>query len=189
MKNRRIRTMAAALALSLGVVGVAAARSTPGAVEKSATSDAASGPNLVKRIGAAYPIRFVFYTTETVQTQKTGSTWSKLAGSNILVKVGGPGAIIFGRFTAESLCSGTSGYCSARIAFQRVGAATQYMEPNAGRDLLFDDSAGEGWESSSIEQVIPANVAAGDFNVWVEISTNGPTLTVDNWTFTAQAAW
>lgn len=157
----------------------------------------------VKRIGAAYPIQFVFYATETCPLMnpcrpfKTNdASWTTLPRSPITVQVGGDYALIMARFTAESTCVGGDGYCSVRVILKAPGGAESPMEPNAGIDLAFDSTGGDGWESHSIEQVSPTNVPTGNYQVFVQVSTHAysgstgrPTFQLDNWTFGSQAAW
>jgi hypothetical protein len=184
-KMHRSRTWFTVAALTIVVIGVAAT-SVFG----------------VKRIGSTYPIQFVFYNTATQSFSTSSESWVDLPGASISVPVNGTFALILGRFTAESDCVGDLGYCSVRTRLKFPDGSIHPMTPNPLRldgvtDLSFDSAAGDGWESHSIEQVFPKHPAPGTYTLYVQVSAHPPvnstaappSFFLDNWTFTAQAAW
>jgi hypothetical protein len=197
--DRKLWVTLAVIGLSFSVFGLATAAPSGGQSPPPSSADV-KGPSVtrspnLKRIGYTYPIRFVYYVTEPALTTTTSSTWQKLPDAWIRVPVQRSGAIIFARFTAQTGCAGGSGFCGARILFRKLpyGTARQ-MEPAGVTDM--DSTGDDQWESHSIERALPGNVRAGAYLVWVEITTGlfdgssiAPTFSLENWTFTAQAAW
>jgi hypothetical protein len=197
--DRKVWVTLAAIGLTFSVLGIATAAPTHGGSQtppSSANSIASSvSTPLLKRIGFSYPIRFVYVVTETALTTTTSLTWQRLPGAYIDVPVKGYGALIFARFTAQTGCVGGHGFCAARILFRKLpGGVIRYMDPAGGTDL--DSTGDDEWESHSIESALPFNVGPGKYRVWVEISTgpfqgfpDAPTFSLENWTFTGEAAW
>lgn len=74
---------------------------------------------------------------------------------------GGTRRLLDARFTAESQCSGRTGWCSARIIATNVAnGATVELNPSSGLDYAFD-SPGDTWEGHSMERTsnfLPAGV-------------------------------
>ncbi|GGK35585.1 hypothetical protein GCM10010124_30370 [Pilimelia terevasa] len=56
------------------------------------------------------------------------------------------------RFTAETLCSGSGGWCSARIVATNASTgSTVELAPVSGTDYAFD-SPGDNWEGHALER-------------------------------------
>ena len=112
-----------------------------------------------------------------------------LAGSSTAVVVpAGSQAVISAEFSAETACSGGSGYCLAQILVDGTP-----MAPNAGTDFAFDSTDGStetggSWESHSMQRV-SAVVPAGSHTVTVQVGTtiNTTSLRVDDWTLFIEA--
>lgn len=95
--------------------------------------------------------------------------------------------MVSARFSAESACTGTAGWCSVRIVLTR-GTSMVEMNPQSGTDFAFD-SAGPAnqWESHAREQTSPF-VSAGTYVVRVQAGTvaGATSLRLDEWTLAVE---
>ncbi|GGJ89491.1 hypothetical protein GCM10010123_18930 [Pilimelia anulata] len=73
--------------------------------------------------------------------------------ARVLVSIpSGQRRMLDARFTAETLCSGSSGWCSARIVVTNASTgATVELAPASGLDYAFD-SPGDSWEGHALER-------------------------------------
>ena len=195
--------LAALLALEVGFdVAVATGGDPP--QREAAPSNAASVRPAVKRIGAVYPIQAVFYAYESESFTTDSHTWTDVPGATLTVpvpkRVPPNEALLFARFTAESLCRGSYGYCAVRILMNG-----REMSPASGANYAFDSTSensgtettvGDLYESHSLERVWPVNLGPGTYRFQVQARVlpfeGTPTSTqfsLDDWTFTVQGAW
>lgn len=106
------------------------------------------------------------FATNDLPTTAIGSSWTNVPGAAVTVTVpSGTSRVLDARFTAESQCVG-SGYCSARVVYQRSGGAVTELRPVSGADFAFD-SPGGTWESHAMERS-SARLSAGTYRVWVQ---------------------
>lgn len=99
-----------------------------------------------------------------------GNSWTNVPGTYVSVTIpSGTSRVIDARYTAESQCLGT-GYCSARVVYQKSGGSITEMRPVAGTDFAFDSSGGDvrgSWESHAMERST-VRLGAGTYRVWVQ---------------------
>jgi hypothetical protein len=91
------------------------------------------------------------------------------------------------RFTAESQCVGTSGWCSVRIVVIR-GTSTVEMDPASGSDFAFDSAAGgDNWEGHAIERT-SRFLSAGTYTVRVQarVVSGATSVRLDDWTLAVE---
>lgn len=194
--NRKFGILLVVVALTSTAIGVALADPDGGSAPPASSDTRAPSRGFElksRRIGSTYPIRFVFYVTETALFETSSQAWQNLPGAWINVRVKGDYALVFGRFTAQTGCVGGAGYCHVRIAYRKLpSGVTRFMDPAGG--MIVDSSGVDVWETHSIEQAIPTNVGPGTYRAWVQVATtpgtgSAPLFSLDNWTFTGQAAW
>lgn len=89
---------------------------------------------------------------------------------------------VVGRFTAESDCYGSSGYCPVRIVYQKAGSSTiSEFSPVVGTDFAFDTKdTTNTWQSHSISRSVV--LPAGTYYVYVQgaVTNSGLTLRLDD---------
>lgn len=90
---------------------------------------------------------------------------------------------VVGRFTSESDCYGSgSGYCSARIVYQKAGSSTiSEFLPVVGTDFAFDykDSANT-WQSHAINRSVVLQPGTYYFYVQGAVTSSNLTLRLDD---------
>jgi hypothetical protein len=145
-------------------------------------------------ITAAAPRTTVVRGPDATTTTSTG--WVDLPGAiapdSVPASPSSTGSTLFlATYTAESACSGGTGYCRVRIL---VGG--QEAEPAVGGDFAFDSSNGgqetsASWESHAMQRsfCIANDGAPHDATTRVQYSTTDPatTLRLDDWHLTVQA--
>jgi hypothetical protein len=122
-------------------------------------------------------------------TATSSTTFVELPGASASVTVPtGATATLFVSFSAESLCTGPSGYCPVRVLVDGNEAA-----PVVGNDFAFDSTdmgteTTQSWESHAIERVV-TGLAAGSHTVTVQYAVTAATTTLrlDDWGLTAVA--
>ncbi len=165
LRKRRIAVVAlASLALLLGGAGVAIAATTL----KSGSS-----------------VSHTTVRTQNAASSFTGTSFVTLGSSSVFA---GAGSFILATFSAESACSGGSGWCSVRILIDGTEA-----EPVAGTDFAFDSTdanreTGASWESHSMQRTRTVS-ATGTHSVVVQVAQVGAGITAryDDWTLSALA--
>ena len=100
----------------------------------------------------------------------TSTSFTNVATTTITVPSGWTSGRIVARFSGESNCNGSAGYCSVRILVDG------FEMPNAsGFDYAFDDTQGSTWESSSLERT-SNELAPGIHTITVQAGlVGGPT--------------
>lgn len=108
--------------------------------------------------------------------------WMNVPGAAAVVTVPrGTSRLIDARFTAESSCTGSGGWCSVRIVAVNAGGGVTELEPASGTDFAFDTSSTtDGWEGHAIERSSFFRLP-GRHRVIVQARTNGPLLRLDDW--------
>lgn len=131
----------------------------------------------------------VLVVRETTATTSNSTSFVAVPGATTTVFVpSGESALILARFSAESACSGGTGYCSVRILIN--GAE---MDPVAGLDFAFDSTDGgretaASWESHSMDR--SRVVGPGTYTIVVQRATtsSATTLRLDDWSLTVERA-
>lgn len=114
------------------------------------------------------------------------SAYLYVPGAAIVVVVpAGQTRLIDARFTAESLCSGNSGWCTVRVVFMNSAGGVGELNPVAGTDFAFD-SPGDNWESHAIERSVI--LGPGVFRLLVQAARVGAatSLRLDDWHFAVE---
>jgi hypothetical protein len=112
----------------------------------------------------------------------TSTSWQPLGLTKEVSVPDGTRGWLHADVTAESACSGGSGYCQMRILYQRVGGGpTTEMWPQVGEDFAFDSSdndteSSSSWEGHAMSRSTLGPLLPGTYQVWVEYKTStGPT--------------
>jgi len=147
LSRRRFAQSVAALSVAAALVG-AGVLIGAGAASATPTAIFANG------------IANLMIVTDDQPTTVTSTTWQSISSNNFTY---GPARFIRVRFSGESVCSGTGGWCSLRIMVGGVEA-----RPAVGTDFAFY-SPGDQWESHSVERVVPAP-GSGFVSVSVEVT-------------------
>lgn len=90
---------------------------------------------------------------------------------------------VVGRFTSESDCYGSgSGWCSARIVYQKSGSSTlNEMYPVVGTDFAFDSKdTANTWQSHSINRSVVLQPGTYYFYVQGAVTSSGLTMRLDD---------
>lgn len=101
-------------------------------------------------------------------TVATVGSWQNVPTAVMSINVpSGTSRMIDARYTAESLCTGTGGWCSVRIAlFSATGVFINELHPGAGTDYKFDTPGGAE-EIGALERT-SGFVGAGTYTVRVQ---------------------
>ena len=91
------------------------------------------------------------------------------------------------RFTAESECVGSTGWCSVRIVVVTPSGAVVELDPAVGTDFAFDSASGsDRWEGHAIERT-SRFLGAGTYRVMVQTRVVGATrVRLDDWTLAVE---
>ncbi|HET9516718.1 MAG TPA: hypothetical protein VFO77_03220 [Actinoplanes sp.] len=92
------------------------------------------------------------------------------------------------RFSAESQCTGSSGWCSVRIVVVRPNGSVLELDPQSGTDFAFDSvDSTDNWESHAMERTSP-RLRGGTYRIKVQTASVGTaTLRLDDWTLAVAA--
>jgi hypothetical protein len=123
------------------------------------------------------------------QATSTGSTvWVNVPGASATFTVPAFTTDVFlARFTAESVCSGATGWCPVRVLLNGVE-----MDPVVGTDFAFDSTDGgtansSSWESHSVERSKSLTSSSVPLNVTLQVqyavTAAGITFRLDDWHF------
>ncbi len=168
MKPRRGAVLALALVLSLFLVGTAIAATTT-------------------RTARALTQVKVVHGGDATTTNST--SFVDLPGASTTITVASnTRALVLARFSAESACSGGTGYCPVRILINGTEA-----DPAVGNDFAFDSTDGgndtaASWESHAVERS-RAYFTPGTYTVRVQYKTtqSATILRLDDWTLVVEA--
>jgi len=140
----------------------------------------------------ATTLRAVKVVRETASTSTSNTSWTWVPGAEVWVTIPGNTTDTFVvRFSAESVCAGSAGWCPVRILLYG-----NEMEPAVGTDFAFDSSdAGtaspQGWKAHSMERSITFNntfAVADTVLIQVQYMTTnaGMTFRLDDWHLTVE---
>jgi hypothetical protein len=112
----------------------------------------------------------------------TSHTFVNLPGGSQLIRTATSG-IVLARFSGESACRGSGGWCSVRLLLDG-----QEMSPQAGTDFAFDSPTTAGYSAHSMER--STIVQAGTHTVQVQYAAAGAATSVrlDDWTLTLESS-
>lgn len=101
-------------------------------------------------------------------TVATVGSWQNVPNAWVAVAVpSGATRIVDARFTAESLCTGTAGWCSARIVLvNAAGTTVSELHPVVGTDYKFDTLGGA--EETGVLERTSGFIGAGTYTVRVQ---------------------
>jgi hypothetical protein len=92
------------------------------------------------------------------------------------------------RYSAESQCAGSSGWCSVRVVVYTPSGGVIELSPVVGTDFAFDSASADNWESHAIERT-SAQMGAGTYRVQVQatVVAGATQLRLDDWTLAVEA--
>jgi hypothetical protein len=128
------------------------------------------------------------YVNETTAWSTGAPAFVDVPGAVTTITVpSGTRRMIDARFTAESLCTGSSGtWCSVRIVVVRPSGVLLELNPRSGTDFAFDSAGPDNWESHAIERTSPY-LGAGTYRVKVQAGVvSASSLRLDDWTFAVE---
>jgi hypothetical protein len=107
------------------------------------------------------------------------------AGRTVVIPSGS--RMINARFSAESTCNGSSGWCSVRIVVVTPAGAVIELDPAAGTDFAFDSPGTDSWESHAMERT-SRFLPAGTYRVLVQAGVVGGAtrIRLDDWTLAVE---
>jgi hypothetical protein len=109
----------------------------------------------------------------TYTNSSAASTWQNVPGmSRSFTIASGTRREFVARYTAESWCTGTSGYCSVRVLLTRPGGAVTELNPVAGVNFAFDSASTDRWESNAIDRST-GSLPAGTYTLRVQATKVG----------------
>jgi hypothetical protein len=123
------------------------------------------------------------------------NAWSTSAGAFVDVPgaattvtiASGTRRMLDARFTAESQCTGSGGWCSVRIVVVRPNGSLLELNPQSGTDFAFDSGSADNWESHAIERTSPY-LPAGTYRVKVQagVVAGATSVRLDDWTLAVE---
>jgi hypothetical protein len=127
------------------------------------------------------------YVNETTAWSTAAAAFVDVPGAATTVTVPrGTRKMIDARYTAESQCTGTGGWCSVRIVVVRPNGTLLELNPQSGTDFAFDSAGADNWESHAIERT-SSYLPAGTYRVKVQAGVVGATsLRLDDWTLAVE---
>lgn len=126
------------------------------------------------------------FITESTAWSTASSSYTNVPGAAAAVFVpSGSSRLVNVRFTAESACSGTVGWCTVRaILIYPTGAALE-LYPASGTDFAFDTAdpaSTDIWESHAIERSSPW-LPPGSYRLYIQTRTvsGAASIRLDDW--------
>jgi hypothetical protein len=123
----------------------------------------------------------------------TSTAFVDIPGASVSVFVSsGTTRLIMARYSAESACSGGTGYCSVRIVARNstTGELTE-LQPGSGLDFAFDSTDGgretsASWESHSMDRSF--RLGAGSYTIRAQraVTSSATTFRLDDWSLTVE---
>jgi hypothetical protein len=139
-------------------------------------------PTILSQFTANKGARKLKVVTETNTFSTSSTAFVNIPGSSttIAVPAAWSGGRIVARFSGESACGGTDGWCAVRILVNGVE-----LTPVVGTQFAFDDTGSTTWESSFVERT-SGTVNPGSYAVTVEAAVVGSAtfFNIDDWTLT-----
>lgn len=149
--------------VTLGIGAAAALLLTGGAAQAVLTG-----------ISGSYVERNIVRTENATYTNTSAaSTWQAVPGMSQSVTIAsGTRRALDVSYTAESLCSGGTGYCSVRVVVINSAGAITELNPVAGVNFAFDSADTDRWESNAIGRITNP-LGAGTYTVRVQATKVG----------------
>jgi hypothetical protein len=132
---------------------------------------------------------------ETTATTSSSTSFVDIPGASVAVFVpSGTSRLFLARYSAESACSGGTGYCSVRIVARNssTGAITE-LQPASGSDFAFDSTdagreTASSWESHSMDR--SNRLGAGSYTIRAQraVTSASTTFRLDDWSLTVEQA-
>jgi hypothetical protein len=124
------------------------------------------------------------FITEDAASSYASTSWTNVASQYFNHNVGQPRYIRI-RFTAESYCTGNSGWCSIRLLVNGTEA-----KPVVGTDFAFDSASTDGYESHSVERIFDGSFGSGN-TITVQAATVGGAsfFRLDDWVLEADVLY
>jgi hypothetical protein len=123
----------------------------------------------------------------------SSTSFVDIPGAAVNVRVpSGSTRLILARYSAESACFGSSGWCSVRIVAVK-GGVTKELAPASGSDFAFDSSnanneTGSSWESHSMDR--SDRLSAGLYTIKAQrlVTNSSLSFRLDDWSLTVERA-
>lgn len=109
----------------------------------------------------------------------TSGAWTTVATEEVQDNLA---AFLIVTFSAETLCTGSGGWCSMRILVDGIEA-----NPAVGTDFAFD-SPGHSWESHSFQRYLLVNGGFHTITAQVSLQAGATSDRLDDWELTTLAA-
>ncbi len=171
MPHRKVLRLAVALTAT-ALVGAGA--------QQALASGGDNGSLVPSPASASLGAQRIVAVRESVASTTSSTTYVTLTSASVTIPSGQRGLMV-AHFSGESLCGGTSGYCSLRILIDGTE-----MVPNSGTDFAFD-SPGDSWESHAMERTW-SGAAAGThtFTLQRAVVGSASSFRLDDWVFDVQ---
>ena len=209
-KRHFVKLLAGLTMIGCLVGGVALAQRSPGGASAVVTDD--SRPSLgpeqptldLKGRAAGGGSSFVSTTTggaitsivtvrEDAATSTSSTAFVDIPGATATITVpAGQSSLFIATFSAESTCTGTSGWCAIRIML--TGPSSFEMLPAAGANFAFDSNDGgtetiASWEGHSMQRSFSVSTA-GTWTVQAQqlVTATGMTFALDDWLLRVERA-
>lgn len=129
-------------------------------------------------ISGSYVERNLVRTESATYTNSSAAnTWQPVPGLSQVVTIAANTRRSFdASYSAESLCSGGTGYCSVRIVAIKSGVVTE-LNPVASLNYAFDSVDTDRWEGHAFNRTSDF-LAAGTYTVRVEAAKVGTVTTL-----------
>jgi hypothetical protein len=169
MNQRRLVRIGALVGVSvLLTTGVHQAIASVGEAATSAAPSSISATLGAQRIVAV---------SEDVASVSSSTAYETLTSARVRIPPRQRGLMI-AHFSAESLCTGSSGWCTVRILIDGIE-----MKPASGTDFAFD-SPGDSWESHAMERTATRTSPGWHtFTVQRAVVASASSLRLDDWVF------
>lgn len=129
-----------------------------------------------------------YFKHQTTATLHSSPTFANVGSAVQILTISNP-RVINARFSAETACTGVSGYCSVRIVVvdAATGARTE-LDPAAAYDFAIDTAGStDNWEGHAIERT-SGILPAGTYRVRVQaaVVSGAANLRLDDWTLAVE---
>lgn len=121
----------------------------------------------------------------------TSAAYTAVSGASATFTIpSGTSRMFDARFTAETQCGGTSGWCTARVVYVGPSGVLTEFDPVVVTDFAMDASNPSGndlWEGHAIERASKF-LSAGTYRVFVQVAVvaGATSFRVDDWTFAVE---
>jgi hypothetical protein len=142
---------------------------------------------VVGRQGSVSERQTFIHSTDAFSTNSAVFTNVTSAVRSVTVP-GGAVRMIDARFTAETQCVGTRGYCAVRIVVVAPNGAVTELDPAAGADFAFDSAAGgDTWEGHAMERT-SRYLSPGTYRVRVQarVVSGATRVRLDDWSLAVE---